>query len=100
MPVTDADDILPDASREDTVRRKTGNSVFAEAGAAFYPIHSLELKGLYDFQQKDPDWFDGDRGWDYGLLSQDTGPSNPNSSRHSGAFHSGLVHKKAICPPP
>lgn len=68
-----SDDLLPGPDRQGTVRRKTGNSIFAEGGVAFNPWRALEVRALYDFSEKDPDWYDGDRGWNYGYLSQDTG---------------------------
>jgi hypothetical protein len=65
-------DILPDISRKDTLRRHTGNSTFLEAGSRFSPWFPLTLGAYYDITFKDPDWFDGDKGWNYSILSQDT----------------------------
>ena len=67
------DDFLPGPNQEGTVTRKTGNTIYLEGGAAYTPWRSLEIRGLYDFSQKDPDWFDGNQGWDYSILSTDTG---------------------------
>jgi hypothetical protein len=65
-------DLLPDQDRRDLVRRHTGNVTFFELGSRYHIIAPLTLGAFYDLTLKDPDWYDGDRGWDYNQLSQDT----------------------------
>jgi hypothetical protein len=69
----DSDDVLPDLSREETVSRRTGNTVFLEGGFSWRPVTSLEIRAVYDYSEKDADWYQGDHpDWNYGLLTTDT----------------------------
>jgi len=70
----DGDDTLPSLDREETVSRRTGDSIFLEGGVSYSPYRPLEIKIVYDFTDKDSDWFQGDHpDWNYSLLSADTG---------------------------
>jgi hypothetical protein len=67
-----ADDLLPGPERKEEVQRKTGNSIFLEGGSRYTIISQLEVGAYYDFTQKDPDWYAGSKGWNYGALSEDS----------------------------
>lgn len=70
----DGDDTLPGLEREETVSRRTGDSIFLEGGLSYSPYRPLEIKVVYDFTDKDSDWYQGDHpDWNYNLLSADTG---------------------------
>ncbi len=69
----DGDDSLPALDREETLSRRTGDSIFLEGGVSYAPVRPLEIKLVYDFADKDSDWYQGDHpGWNYSLLSDNT----------------------------
>ena len=67
------DDLLPDSDRKDNLRRRLGNSTFLEIGSKYQISRPLTFGVYYDILYKDPDWYDGDKGWNYAGLSVDTG---------------------------
>jgi hypothetical protein len=69
----DGDDTLPSLDREETVSRRTGDSIFLEGGFSYYPYKPFEIRVVYDFTDKAEDWYQGDHPtWNYSLLATDT----------------------------
>lgn len=68
-----AEDPLPGLDRKENVARQAGNLFDATLAGRFRLSRTVELGSFYDFTTKDPDWFSGNRGYDYGLLSRDSG---------------------------
>jgi len=66
------DDLLPGPERKENVKRKTGNSIFLEGGTRYTISPQFEVGAYYDYTQKDPDWYAGENGWNYGALSDDS----------------------------
>jgi len=72
---------------QDSIRRKTGKHDFRRSGNAFAPWRSLEVRGLYDFQQKDPDWYDGGRGLELQHFKSRHGFTDSDSPCNGTTFH-------------
>lgn len=70
VPVNDAD-LLPDQTRKENLKRDTGDVKTVGIITNLF-WNKWNLGTGYEYNQKNEDSFEGDRGWNYNLLSEDT----------------------------